>query len=70
MVLKCLKMSLGDQFSLHENLYLAIKGVRHLVTIQGMIMKMFTVSHAFVNLLVILLRFFSYENYLFCAPGL
>ena len=33
MVLKCLKLSAGDQFSIHENIYLAIKGIRYLVAI-------------------------------------
>ena len=42
---------------------LLLKVLNILVAIQGMIMKMFTVSHSFINLLVILLSFFSYENY-------
>ena len=29
MVLKCRKLSSGDQFPIHKNIYLAIKGVRH-----------------------------------------
>ena len=62
MVLKCINLSSGDWFPVHENIYLAIKGVSNLVVILGMIMKMITVSHAFVNLLVILLSFFSYES--------
>ena len=63
MVLKCIKVSSGDWFPIHKNEYLVIKGVSFLVAIQGWIMKMFTVSHSFVNLLVILLSFFSYENH-------
>ena len=29
MVLKCMKASSGDQFPIHKNIYLAIKGVKH-----------------------------------------
>ena len=63
-------MSSDGQFSIHKNVYLAIKGVSNLVVILGMIMKMFTVSHTFVNLLVILLSFFLYKKYSFSTPVL
>ena len=65
MVLKCMKISSSDHIFVHKNTYFAIR------VIWDQVMKMFTILHSFVNLLVMLLSFFSCILFAsFSAPGL